>query len=168
MATTYWQTIFPEPLAPVTMKFNLLFVFALFVSTSVSAQFVARMEVKEPIEGVCNQQEVYSLLPMKGQVKAVCPLGKEEVLNKLSEGVVFLKEYPEHSDKGMVNLIINCRGEVVKCEMDNKTKSSELDEQIVAVFKSLGDWKPGKLNGKKVDSSYLWSFTITEGQISFE
>ena len=150
------------------MKHLFVIVLAFFACTSVSAQFVARMEVKEPIEGICNQNEVYALLPMKGQVEAVCPLSKEEVRNRLNEEVVFLKENPGYSDKGMVNLIINCKGEVVKVEMDNKTKNSELDEQIVAVFKSLGTWKPGKLNGKKVDSSILWSFHVKEGQIQFE
>ena len=126
------------------------------------------MDLKEPIEGLCNQKEVYALLPMKGQQKAECPLSKEEVRRKLQQEVAFLKEQPQHNDKGMVNLIINCRGEVVQCMIDIKTKSSELDAQIVSVFKSLGDWKPGKLNGKKVDSSYLWSFTIVDGQIRFD
>jgi hypothetical protein len=51
--------------------------------------------------------------------------------------------------------------------MDNTTKSKELNDQIVAVFNSLGNWKPAKLNGRKVDSSQLWSFQIVKGKIFF-
>ena len=40
-----------------------------------SAQFVAKMEVKEPIPGLCNDQEVYAIFPsFKGHEEAVCPL----------------------------------------------------------------------------------------------
>ena len=56
--------------------------------------------------------------------------------------------------------------EVVQCKIDNKTKSPVLDEQVVNVFKTLTDWKPGKLNNKEVDSLKLWSFEITDGKIS--
>jgi hypothetical protein len=68
----------------------------------------------------------------------------------------------------MVNIIINCKGEVVQCEIDNKTKYPELDNQIVAVFSSLGKWKPGKINGDRVDVSKLWSFVIENGKISIK
>jgi hypothetical protein len=68
----------------------------------------------------------------------------------------------------MIGLIINCKGEVVKCEMDNKTKNVELDKQIVAIFNSLGEWKPGTLNRGKVDSSRLFSFKIKKGVIYWE
>ena len=52
--------------------------------------------------------------------------------------------------------------------MDNETKNPELDKQIEAVFNSLGEWKAGKLNGKEVDSSILYSFKIKKGEIDFE
>ncbi len=46
----------------------------------------------------------------------------------------------------MIALVINCKGVVVKCRMDNNTRSPELDKQIEAVFNSLSEWKAGKLN----------------------
>ena len=52
--------------------------------------------------------------------------------------------------------------------MDKKTKSEELDKQIEQVFKSLGEWKAGKLNGKPVDTSNLFSFTITNGKLTLQ
>lgn len=151
------------------MKKLLFTILTLIVGFSASAQFVAKMEVKEPIEGICDPNEVYALFPMfEGQEKAICPISKNEILKRLNSEVQFLKDNPKYKDKGMIGLIINCEGKVVKCKMDNKTKSPELDTQIEIVFNSLGEWKSGKLNGKKVDSSNLFSFKIKKGEFVFE
>lgn len=140
-----------------------------FFSINASAQFVATMEVKEPIEGICNAKEVYALFPMlDGQKEAICPVSEAEILKRLNSEVQFLLDNPKFKDKGMIGLVINCKGEVVQCKMDNKTKNTELDKQIEAVFNSLGNWKAGKLNGKKVDSSKLYSFKIKKGKVSFD
>lgn len=140
-----------------------------FFSINTSAQFVAKMEVKEPIEGICNEKEVYVLFPMfEGQVEAICPVSNDEILKRLNSEVQFLVDNSKFKGKGMIGLVINCTGEVVQCKMDNKTKSAELDKQIETVFNSLGDWKAGKLNGKEVDSSKLYNFKIKKGKISFE
>lgn len=138
-----------------------------FLYFSASAQFVATMEIKEDIPGICNKKGVYVLFSMmKGQEEAVCPVTKDSIVKRLNNEVIFLKENGSYDDKGMVNIIINCKGVVVKCQMDNKTKSEELDKQIVAVFNSLGSWKAARLNGKEVDSSRLWSFEIKTGKIT--
>ena len=149
---------------------NLFLILLLALTTiQASAQFVAKLELKEPIEGICDMDEVYALFPtFKGQKEAVCPLTKEQILERLNSEVTFLKDNPKYKDKGMINIIINCKGEVVKCKIDNKTKSPELDKQIEAVFNSLGEWKPGKLDGKEVDSSQLFSFRIKKGKFSFD
>jgi hypothetical protein len=145
---------------------NLFFLLFAFFSGNLSAQFVAKMEVKEDIPDLCDKNHVYVLFPMfKGQIEAVCPLSKEEIQKKLNEEVTFLKDKPKYKDKGMIGLIISCKGEIVQCKMDNKTKSTELDQQIEAVFNSLGIWKAGKLDGMQVDSSRLYSFTIKKGKI---
>ncbi len=150
------------------MKKVILILLTTFIVHTISAQFVARMEVKEDIPGICDKNNVYALFPLKGQEAAKCPVTKEEILIRLNAEVQFLKDNPGYEDKGMIGLIINCKGEVVKCKMDNKTKSTELDKQIENVFNSLGDWKPGKLNGKKVDSSRLFSFKIKNGVFTFD
>ena len=148
---------------------RLLFFFFAIGTTFSYGQFVAKMEIKEPIEGLCNDNEVYALLPMLGgQEEAVCPVPKEKILERLNSEVAFIKDNPKYSDKGMIGLIINCNGEVVQCKMDNKTKNTELDKQIELVFNSLGEWKAGKLNNKKVDSSKLFSFKIKKGQFYFD
>jgi hypothetical protein len=151
------------------MKHLFILSLALLIQHSASSQFVAKMEVKEAIPGICNSKEVYVLFTMfKGQVEAICPVSKDSILNRLNTEVAYLRENPTHEDKGMVNAVINCKGEVVKCVMDNKTKNADLDKQIVAVFNSLGAWKAASLNDKQVDSSRLWSFEIKNGVISFK
>lgn len=143
----------------------------LIISTfylNASAQFVARMVVKEDIPGLCDKNEVYTLLPsFKGQVEAVCPVSKDSILQRLNTEVPFVKENPAFNDKGMMGLIINCKGVVVQCKMDNKTKDPNLDKQIEAVFNTLGKWKAGKLNKKEVDTSKLYSFSIINGVFTF-
>ena len=132
--------------------------------------FVARMEVKEPIEGVCDNANVIVILPISGngQVEAQAPKTDEEITAELNSKVNFLKDKPDYEDKGMINLIVNCNGELVRCEIDNKTKSPELDSQIVAVFAELKVWTAGKINNKPVDTVKLYSFTIKNGKISIE
>ena len=151
------------------MKKTFLILMTIAIYSTVSAQFVAKMEVKEPIEGICNENEVYALFPMfDGQEEAVCPVSKKEIINRLNNEVAFLLENPKYKDKGMIGIIINCKGEVVQCKMDNKTKSEELDKQIEAVFNSLGEWEAGKLNRKEVDSSRLFSFAIKKSKFYFD
>ncbi len=128
---------------------------------------VARMEVKEPIKGVCDNANVIAILPFpgNGQVKAKAPKTDEEITLQLNSQVSFLKDKSDYEDKGMVNLIINCKGELVRCTISNKTKSPELDSQIVAVFAEMKKWTAGKINNINVDTVVLYSFTIKNGKI---
>ena len=129
---------------------------------------VARMEVKEPIKGVCDNANVIAILPFpgNGQVNAKAPKTEAEIAQQLNAKVSFLKDKPDYEDKGMVSLIINCKGELVRCQIDNKTKSPDLDSQIVAVFAELKTWTAGKVNNVSVDTIELYSFTIKNGKIT--
>jgi hypothetical protein len=129
---------------------------------------VARMQINEPIKGLCDSKNVIVVLPFpgNGQVKAQAPKSEEEITEELNAKVVFLKDKPTYEDKGMLGLIINCKGQLVKCEMDNKTKNADLDRQIVAVFANLKQWKAGKINNTPVDTAELFSFTIKNGKIT--
>ena len=65
------------------MKKLPLSIFTLINGFISSAQFVARMEVKEPIPGVCDAKEVYVMIPaFKGQQEAVCPVSFNIYHNK--------------------------------------------------------------------------------------
>lgn len=151
------------------MKKLTLFLLVTTLSLAASAQFVAKLQLTEDVPGICDKENVYALFPsFEGQVEAVCPMTDDQIVQKLNAEVAFLKENPKYKDKGMMGLLINCNGEVVQCKMDNKTKNPELDKQIEAVFNSLGEWKAGTYNGKEVDTSLLYSFTIKKGVLTFD
>lgn len=151
------------------MKKLTLFLLVSTFSLAASAQLVATLQLTEDVPGICDKENVYALFPgFEGQVEAVCPMTEDQIVQKLNAEVAFLKENPKYKDKGMMGLLINCNGEVVQCQMDNKTKSPELDKQIEAVFNSLGEWKAGTYKGIEVDTSLLYSFTIKKGVLSFD
>ncbi|HLK29283.1 MAG TPA: hypothetical protein VKT28_11950 [Puia sp.] len=149
------------------MKQFLLVLFSLVIANFASAQFVAKMELKEPVKGLCSK-DVYALLPLGDQKGPECLTPEEELIKKLNSEVTYFKDSASYEDKGMVSIIINCKGEAVKCDIDNKTRHKELDDQIVAVFSTLTKWTPGKIKKKEVDSVKLWSFRIKNGQISID
>lgn len=151
------------------MKRTGLIILTTLLGLNASAQFVAKMEVKEDIPGICDKNEVYALFSVfKGQEEAVCPLTNDEILQKLNSEVTYLKDNPKCKAKGMIGIVINCKGEIVKFKIDSKSITTELYKQIEAVFKSLGFWKAGKLNGKEVDTSKLFSFRIKNGKFIFD
>jgi hypothetical protein len=152
------------------MKQTFLTIAITLIYSIASAQLVATMEVKEDIDGICNKEEVYALMPSidKNQVKAICPVSKDEILKRLNADVKYLKENPKTKCKGMMSILINCKGEVIQCKMSNPTNKDELDQQIVAVFNGLGEWKNGMFYGKAVDSNQLFSFKIKNGVVKFD
>lgn len=139
----------------------------LIIAKLASAQFVAKMELKEPVKGLCSN-DVYALLPLGGQKMPVCLTSKDSIIKKLNAEVTYLKDSNSYEDKGMVSIIINCKGEPVKCEIDNKTRHKELDEQIVSVFSTLTSWAPGKIKKNEVDCVQLWGFRIKNGQFTID
>ena len=148
------------------MKKTLLIISIAILGLSGHAQLIATVEMKEPVEGICNHKEVYVLFSgFTGQVEPQCSLTKEEMQIMLNEKALFLKTNPKFKGKGMVEVLINCEGEVLKWEISTKTKSDELDRQILDAFITLQNWTPGKLNGEDVDSMKLIGYTIKKGEI---
>ncbi|MCB9194727.1 MAG: hypothetical protein H6600_07630 [Flavobacteriales bacterium] len=134
-----------------------------------SQEFIATVQLKEKIEGVCDSSAVYALFPMfSNQIEAKCPVSEPAIVNRLNNHVQYLKDNPKTKAKGMVSVMINCNGEVVQCKIDNSTQITELDAQIVAVFADLGQWTAGQYKGENVDNMRLYSFKIKKGFIFFE
>lgn len=131
---------------------------------------VARMEVKEPIPGVCDNENVMALSLMsfldKNAIDAKCALSEAEMEKKLNDNIPFLKENPDFEGKGMVGMIVNCVGEVVQCKIDIVSGNVELDNQILKVFNTFTSWQAGSHYGKPVDSVQLFSYNIAEGKIT--
>ena len=134
-----------------------------------SAQFVVRIDVKENVPGICDKKNVYVLFStLEGQEEPICPVTKDEILRRLNTEVTFLKDHPKFKHKAIIEMVISCQGIAVQCKMNKKSKFTELNKQITAVFSSLGTWKAGKLNGKEVDSSQIYSIVIRKGKINWE
>lgn len=150
------------------MKKIILITLISLVTLGASAQLEARVEMTENIEGVCDLQNVYALFPMFGdQVEAVCPITKEELLKRISE-LQFIKDNPKFKYKGSINVIINCKGEVVDCKIEKDSKNPEFNKQISELISSLGNWEAGKLNKKEVDSSKFLYIKIKKGKVTFD
>ncbi len=163
------------------MKNNTLLFSAILIVTSASilscasskpknfSNFVARMEVKEPIQGVCDNSNVIVILPFpnNGQEKAQCPKSKEDLIKELNDKAEYLKSNPNYNDSASLTVIINCEGDMVRCQLDRKTQKPEIDQQIISVFQNLKKWVPGKINKKPIDTVELYSIKIKNGIISF-
>jgi hypothetical protein len=148
------------------MKNTTLMLFTVFMSFTLYSQTIKTDPKKPPL---CDERSLYSLQPsIKGQVQAICPLSKETIAKKLNAEVKYLKSHPGLTDKGRIGWVINCKGQVSLCQMDAKTTSPELDKQLETALSYLGDWKPGTLYEKPVDSSVLYVIVITKGVISIE
>jgi hypothetical protein len=136
---------------------------------SLFAQLQTKLDIKESIEGICNEKEVYALFPYleAAQVLAESPISKSEILKTLNSKVDFLSENKKFKSEGIVSIIINCKGEVVSCEVSKKTTSPKLDNEIERVFNNLGDWKNATYKNKAVDSYQLFYFKVKRGKISW-
>jgi len=133
-------------------------------------QIAAIMKVNDDIEGLCDKSKVYSLYIMKqypgsNATEAHYPVSENELLKVLNEKAIFLKENPKYKGKFSVRVIINCKGDLVSCTFENKTKSKDLNNQILDTFKSLEGWGPGRFNGELVDSTKPFYFKIKNGEI---
>lgn len=147
----------------------LLIAIIIVIQLKGNAQLLATVEMKQPVEGICNNKEVYALYGgFKGQIEPKCSVSKEEIQKMLNEKVSFLKSNPKFKGKGMVGVFINCKGEPINWEISVATKNNELDQQILEVFKTLQTWTAGKLDGKNVDSRELFSYKIKSGSITIE
>mgnify|MGYP000382863699 CR=1 FL=1 len=149
------------------MKKIILITLISLASLGAVAQLEARVEMTEEIEGVCDLQNVYALFPMFGdQVEAVCPITKEEFLKRLNE-LQYLKDNPKFKYKGTIGIVINCEGEVVDCKVDVKSKDAEFNKQLTELMSSLGNWEPGKLDKKEVDSYQTYFIKIKKGKVKY-
>src|SRR5688572_22780043 len=80
------------------MKKTLFILLTATFSLAASAQFVAKLEMTEHIEGICDSNEVYALIPsLKGQKEATCLVSKEEIQKRLNE-IPFLNDNPKYKD----------------------------------------------------------------------
>jgi len=133
-------------------------------------QIAMTMKVNDNVKGLCDKSKVYSLYMMKqfpgsNATEGQYPMNDIELLKLLNEKVTFLKENPKYKGKFSVRVIINCKGELVSCDFESKTKSDDLNNQILGIFKSLDGWGAGTFNGELVDSTKPFYLKIKAGEI---
>ena len=106
-------------------KLFIVFIILLCCSEQTYSQLVAKVELKEKIEGICDYDEIYYLMQDENQLKALPPISKDEIYKKLNN-LNFIKENPKFKSKGTVSLMINCKGEVVECDSQKNLKIVDL------------------------------------------
>jgi hypothetical protein len=145
---------------------KILLIAALFACKAASAQLIMTVEMREPVEGICDNEAVYGLYNgFTGQVEPECSATNEEIQQALNE-IPFLKANPKFkSKKGMIGFYVSCKGEMLECKMSVSTGNEELDKQLETVFGRFNDWQPGTLDGKEVDTRELVSFVVKGGKI---
>ena len=76
------------------MKKSLVLLFNLGANFIELTQTEATIELKDSVDGICNQKEVYVLFPTLGdnQVKAIMPLTEVDVEKKINSEVEFLQK----------------------------------------------------------------------------
>lgn len=151
------------------MKKTLIISFALLSFTTTFAQLTAKITLKEPLEGICNYANIYSLMSyQEGQIEAEPNLSEKQIEQNLNDSLKFLKNFPKFKGKGYVTVIINCKGVPlrVKAKMF-KERNEELEVELTQYFKTLTDWKPGTYYKRSVDSDRSYSFSVKKGVISF-
>ena len=147
------------------MKYIVFLALICFGSQSFS-QLVAKVQMDEEVEGLCNQKDVYALYNgWDGQVEPKCSVSEDDMQTELNK-VEYLKQNPKFKGEGMVGVYINCEGKAIGWEIDNETKSKELDQQLLEVFKTYQSWTAGTFNGDKVDCRVLISYKIKKGVLT--
>lgn len=151
------------------MKISILVLFIFWGTFSYSQNdFILKIELKEPIVGVCDMNNFYILTnSYQGQKEAKPAQTKAEILDSLKVYTSFLKQNPKYKNQITITMIINCKGEVISCKYSEKKKSTELENSFLKVFNSLTNWEAGQLNGKNVDSEIRFGFEINKGILIF-
>jgi hypothetical protein len=141
-----------------------------FITSAGFGQLIAKVVPKKPIEGVCDNNNIYELYGgFKGQIQPKCAFSKTQIQELLNEKITFVKENPKFKGKGLVKLYVNCKGEPIDWELIVKTKNDQLDREIFAVLKTtLNTWTAGTLDGKPVDAGASISYKIKKGVITVE
>lgn len=147
------------------MKSIIAFVLILLSTTSIQAQLIAKVQLKEKVVGICDHDNIYSLFNhWDGQVEPKCSISKEEMQEELNK-IQYLKDHPKFKGKGMIGMYVNCKGEVVGWRISIKL-NEDIDAELLKVFKTFNEWTAGTLNGKSVDSDELFSYKIKKGVLT--
>ena len=134
----------------------------LMISINSFGQMVMTAKGVHP-DNVCNPNEVYFLMESKAR-----PLEpRDSIQIKLNENIKFVKENPNFVANPAIQLAVNCNGEIGGgFHVVTKSGNEDLDNDLIKFFKTITNWKPGKIKKKSVDSWYMWRLEIKNGNIT--
>jgi hypothetical protein len=114
-------------------------------------------------ENICSSNAVYFLMENKARpIESI-----DSIQTRLNEAVKFAKENPSFDSKSSIQFAVNCKGEVGGgFHVVTKSGNDSLDNELIEFFKSIKDWKAGKIKRKTVDSWYMWRVEIKNGYIT--
>lgn len=145
---------------------TLLLALFVFVVSSSYAQLVSKVELKDSVEGICNQEAVYALFEgFQGQAEPVCSLDRGQMEVLLNNNITFLTNNPAFKGEGMIGVFINCEGEAILWEVARSSKSPELDNEVLEFFKTFAIWEAGTLNDAPVDAQVTFTFSVKKGEL---
>lgn len=141
--------------------------FLLLSFIHITSQTVITITIKDPPPGLCDVNSIYSLYaPFGNQVEAKSSSAKSEIQNLLNSKLKILKEDLKYKDKGTVTLLINCKGEVLRCTCKTHKKNEKMERELSSFFNTLSGWTAGTYHKKAVDSELCYTFKIKKGAIS--
>jgi hypothetical protein len=114
-------------------------------------------------DNTCKPNEVYFLIESKARPKM--PIDSIQI--KLNENVKFAKENPSFDSKSSIQFAVNCNGEIGGgFHVVTKSGNENLDNDLIAFFKTIKNWQAGKIKKKTVDSWYMWRLEIKNGYVT--
>lgn len=149
----------------INLKTTLVIFFAI-ISVNASSQIIATIQLKEPIEGICDNEKIYALYSgFTGQEVPKCSISLEEMQKILNEKLQFLKDNPSYKGNGKVSVFINCEGEPLNWSISISPINETLDKELLEIFGQFTNWTAGRLNNETVDSYKLISLEIKKGKL---
>jgi hypothetical protein len=156
------------------MKTSLSIIFSLVVSfcfygqDSIPKTDTKKVLLRKKVEGMCipakSVLELYNGNP--DEIEPKCSISKQELIEILNDELPFLRSHPDFKGRGMVSVIINCEGKVVGWAEVVKSKSKELNEEILHfLIKQNFDWEAGIYKEESIDSIYSFSYQIVRGKL---
>lgn len=113
----------------------------------------------EPKPVTPPQEVIYEIV----EEEAEFPGGKKAMLNYLAENLKYPESAIELGVQGRcyVKFVVSAKGQVYNVKvLKGVTDCPGCDKEVVRVIKTMPKWKPGRVNGKDVDSYYRLPVTV--------
>jgi hypothetical protein len=113
-------------------------------------------------DNVCKPGAIYFLMEKKAK-----PIeSMDSIKTNINRIIMFAQQNPDFEAKVSIQFSVNCKGEIGGgFHVVKKSGNEDLDNELIAFFKTIKFWTPGKIKKKEVDSWYMWRVEIKNGII---